>query len=248
MSLLQKSKEEPKLRMEQAVEDAYNLTLKPWHGWISSAAYKVILLLHPYICFKQGLSLLYNQAVAMGCIHPFSALFDFASNLMIMVILYKQKRILWFLQIALKLVPDSETFANLLMAKDEKHETLVEEIDSFVSQLSPFLSPLFFKELVDHRSSFNDYSTYSEGMSDLHWCFSLHLQAEGTVFLILKPCSCQLGCYPVFLKTGQLETAFSTEPSKPGPFRSFPSNSAGSKKNSTPSILSFSFTLKIATP
>lgn len=142
VSLLQKSKEEPKLRMEQAVEDAYNLTLKPWHGWISSAAYKVILLLHPYICFKQGLSLLYNQAVAMGCIHPFSALFDFASNLMIMVILYKQKRILWFLQIALKLVPDSETFANLLMAKDEKHETLVEEIDSFVSQLSPFLEDI----------------------------------------------------------------------------------------------------------
>ena len=32
--------------MEQAVEEAYSLTLKPWHGWISSAAFKVILLLH----------------------------------------------------------------------------------------------------------------------------------------------------------------------------------------------------------
>ena len=44
VSLLQKSKEEPRLSMEQAVEDAYNLTLKPWHGWISSAAFKVIIL------------------------------------------------------------------------------------------------------------------------------------------------------------------------------------------------------------
>ena len=46
----------------------------------------------------------------------------------------------------------------------------------------------------------------------------------------------------MFLKIGQLETAFSTEPSKRGPFMSFPSNSPGSKKNSTPKIISFSFT------
>lgn len=84
VSLLQKSKEEPKLSLEQAVEDAYNLTLKPWHGWISSAAFKI----------------------------------------------------------ALKLVPDSETFANLLTAKDEKNNTLEEEINSFISQLSPFLEDI----------------------------------------------------------------------------------------------------------
>ncbi|KAK6131506.1 hypothetical protein DH2020_034746 [Rehmannia glutinosa] len=33
--------------MEQAVEESYNITLKPWHGWISSAAYKVALKLVP---------------------------------------------------------------------------------------------------------------------------------------------------------------------------------------------------------
>ncbi|KAH6824077.1 Glycolipid transfer protein family protein [Perilla frutescens var. hirtella] len=33
--------------LEQAVEESYNITLKPWHGWISSAAYKVALKLVP---------------------------------------------------------------------------------------------------------------------------------------------------------------------------------------------------------
>ncbi|KAK6115654.1 hypothetical protein DH2020_007923 [Rehmannia glutinosa] len=33
--------------MEQVVEESYNITLKPWHGWISSAAYKVALRLVP---------------------------------------------------------------------------------------------------------------------------------------------------------------------------------------------------------
>ncbi|XP_022993925.1 glycolipid transfer protein 3-like isoform X1 [Cucurbita maxima] len=84
VSLLHKLKEEPRMSMEQAVEEAYSLTLKPWHGWISSAAFKI----------------------------------------------------------ALKLVPDSETFANLLMAKDKKNDTLSEEIDSFISRLSPFLEDI----------------------------------------------------------------------------------------------------------
>ncbi|KAI3513581.1 hypothetical protein L1887_20917 [Cichorium endivia] len=33
--------------MEQAVEEAYEATLKPWHGWISSTAYRVALKLIP---------------------------------------------------------------------------------------------------------------------------------------------------------------------------------------------------------
>ncbi|XAR62448.1 hypothetical protein NMG60_11017202 [Bertholletia excelsa] len=33
--------------MEQVVEEAYNVALKPWHGWISSAAYRVALKLVP---------------------------------------------------------------------------------------------------------------------------------------------------------------------------------------------------------
>ncbi|KAL0556195.1 hypothetical protein IC582_004705 [Cucumis melo] len=94
VSLLQKSKEEPRLSMEQAVEDAYNLTLKPWHGWISSAAFKI----------------------------------------------------------ALKLVPDSETFTNLLMAKDENNDALVKEIDSFISQLAPFLEDIHNILTVQVRS------------------------------------------------------------------------------------------------
>ncbi|XP_022939674.1 glycolipid transfer protein 3-like isoform X3 [Cucurbita moschata] len=94
VSLLQKLKEEPRMSMEQAVEEAYSLTLKPWHGWISSAAFKI----------------------------------------------------------ALKLVPDSETFANLLMAKDKKNDTLSEEIDSFISRLSPFLEDIHSILTVQVRS------------------------------------------------------------------------------------------------
>ncbi|XP_051139649.1 glycolipid transfer protein 3-like [Andrographis paniculata] len=33
--------------MDEAVEESYTATLKPWHGWISSAAYKVALKLLP---------------------------------------------------------------------------------------------------------------------------------------------------------------------------------------------------------
>ncbi|KAG7032853.1 Glycolipid transfer protein 2, partial [Cucurbita argyrosperma subsp. argyrosperma] len=96
------TREEPRLSMEQAVEDAYNLTLKPWHGWISSAAVKI----------------------------------------------------------ALKLVPDSERFDRLLTANEERNDTLVEEIDSFISQLSPFLehihSILVQKILLTRNSKESD--------------------------------------------------------------------------------------------
>uniref|UniRef100_A0A7N0USE2 Glycolipid transfer protein domain-containing protein n=1 Tax=Kalanchoe fedtschenkoi TaxID=63787 RepID=A0A7N0USE2_KALFE len=33
--------------MEQLVEESYAATLKPWHGWISSAAYRVALKMIP---------------------------------------------------------------------------------------------------------------------------------------------------------------------------------------------------------
>ncbi|KAI3947866.1 hypothetical protein MKX01_034531 [Papaver californicum] len=35
------------IRMKQAVEESYNISLRPWHGWISSAAYRVALKLVP---------------------------------------------------------------------------------------------------------------------------------------------------------------------------------------------------------
>ncbi|KAG0499784.1 hypothetical protein HPP92_004063 [Vanilla planifolia] len=35
------------ISLQQIIEDSYNNTLKPWHGWVSSAAYKVALKLIP---------------------------------------------------------------------------------------------------------------------------------------------------------------------------------------------------------
>lgn len=42
-ALLQRLAKDPRQSMEQAVEESYSIALKPWHGWISSAAFKVIL-------------------------------------------------------------------------------------------------------------------------------------------------------------------------------------------------------------
>ncbi|KAL5714645.1 hypothetical protein ACHQM5_016577 [Ranunculus cassubicifolius] len=47
VALLDKLVKDPALTMEKAVEEAYEITLKPWHGWISTAAYKVALKLVP---------------------------------------------------------------------------------------------------------------------------------------------------------------------------------------------------------
>ncbi|XP_021898656.1 glycolipid transfer protein 3 [Carica papaya] len=47
VTLLQSLTKDPGKNMEQAVEESYNITLKPWHGWISAAAFKVALKLVP---------------------------------------------------------------------------------------------------------------------------------------------------------------------------------------------------------
>jgi hypothetical protein len=39
--LLEKLLKAPESSLEEIVEEAYAKTLKPWHGWISSAAYKL---------------------------------------------------------------------------------------------------------------------------------------------------------------------------------------------------------------
>jgi hypothetical protein len=39
--LLERLLKTPESSLEEIVEEAYGNTLKPWHGWISSAAYKV---------------------------------------------------------------------------------------------------------------------------------------------------------------------------------------------------------------
>lgn len=40
--LLERLLKAPELSLREIVEEAYASTLKPWHGWISSAAYKVL--------------------------------------------------------------------------------------------------------------------------------------------------------------------------------------------------------------
>ncbi|XP_010510004.1 PREDICTED: glycolipid transfer protein 3 isoform X1 [Camelina sativa] len=47
LALLQRLVKDMSQNMEQAIEESYNLTIKPWHGWISSAAFKVALKLVP---------------------------------------------------------------------------------------------------------------------------------------------------------------------------------------------------------
>ncbi|KAL8167252.1 hypothetical protein V2J09_008751 [Rumex salicifolius] len=47
VALLERVAKDPSQSMEKIVEDSYSLTLKPWHGWISFAAYKVALKLLP---------------------------------------------------------------------------------------------------------------------------------------------------------------------------------------------------------
>ncbi|KAH0437048.1 hypothetical protein IEQ34_026311 [Dendrobium chrysotoxum] len=47
LALLEFLEKESEWSLEQIVEESYKSTLKPWHGWISSAAYKVALKLIP---------------------------------------------------------------------------------------------------------------------------------------------------------------------------------------------------------
>ncbi|KAM7259575.1 hypothetical protein ACFE04_015316 [Oxalis oulophora] len=47
VALLQRLMENEEQNMEDAVEDSYTITLRPWHGWISSTAFRVALKLVP---------------------------------------------------------------------------------------------------------------------------------------------------------------------------------------------------------
>ncbi|OIW17062.1 hypothetical protein TanjilG_15645 [Lupinus angustifolius] len=47
LALLKTLAIDPEKNMEQVVEESYNIALKPWHGWISSAAFRVGLKLVP---------------------------------------------------------------------------------------------------------------------------------------------------------------------------------------------------------
>ncbi|KAK6246367.1 hypothetical protein SCA6_009457 [Theobroma cacao] len=89
VDLLKRLVKNPGQNMEQAVEESYNITLKPWHGWISSAAFKMESL-----------------------------------------------------QVALKLVPDNETFISLLMTKDQTYDNLREDMQTLISLLVPILEEI----------------------------------------------------------------------------------------------------------
>jgi hypothetical protein len=41
LHLLERIMKNPETSLKEMVEEAYNITLKPFHGWISSAAYRV---------------------------------------------------------------------------------------------------------------------------------------------------------------------------------------------------------------
>ncbi|KAG4954532.1 hypothetical protein AAZX31_14G147500 [Glycine max] len=82
--LLHTLAKDPEKRMEQVVEEAYDVTLKPRHGWISSAAFRV----------------------------------------------------------ALRLVPESKTFVNILKTEDENYDTLKENMQMLVSLFVPFLEDM----------------------------------------------------------------------------------------------------------
>ncbi|WJX16621.1 hypothetical protein P8452_06626 [Trifolium repens] len=83
-SLLQILSKDPEKKMEKAVEESYDVTLRPWHGWISSTASRV----------------------------------------------------------ALKLVPESKTFIDLLKTEDEDCDTLKQKMQILVSLLVPFLEDI----------------------------------------------------------------------------------------------------------
>ncbi|KAK9023646.1 hypothetical protein V6N11_003854 [Hibiscus sabdariffa] len=57
VALLQRLVKEPGQNMEQAVQESYNVTLKPRHGWISSAAFKDCLELYFIYTFYVALKL-----------------------------------------------------------------------------------------------------------------------------------------------------------------------------------------------
>ncbi|XP_058728518.1 glycolipid transfer protein 3-like [Vicia villosa] len=85
-SLLEILSKDPEKKMNKAVEESYDVTLKPWHGWIASTASRV----------------------------------------------------------ALRLVPESKTFINLLKTEDEEIGMLIQKMQILVSLLVPFLEDIHF--------------------------------------------------------------------------------------------------------
>jgi len=51
-SLLQILSNDPEKKMEKVVEESYEVSLKPWHGWISSTAVRVLITFSLFYFFS----------------------------------------------------------------------------------------------------------------------------------------------------------------------------------------------------
>ncbi|KAK8552332.1 hypothetical protein V6N12_040932 [Hibiscus sabdariffa] len=125
VALLQRLVKEPGQNMEQAVQESYNVTLKPRHGWISSAAFKQ----------PNGLNEPRDYPVLGSCNHRPD----------LVGIIFKDCLELYFIYtfyVALKLVPDNKTFTSLLMTKDQNYDNLKEDMQTLISLLVPLLEQI----------------------------------------------------------------------------------------------------------
>lgn len=119
IALLQRLEEDSDQKcFAQLVESAYMVTLKPWHGWISSAAYKVRVywILGHRFCRKWSIL----GSIALGWHNS-----DKRGE-----------------QIAMKLIPDRKMFINLLVGKCQDCAALKEEIRKLAKLLKPFLDDI----------------------------------------------------------------------------------------------------------
>ena len=117
IALLQRLEEEgegsDQQSLAQLVEAAYKVSLKPWHGWISSAACKV----RNHSIF-QGSKFFFEQR---------------PTRLTFIIFTVLQK------QIAMKLIPERKIFVGWLVGKDPSYRVLKDEIETLVQLLQPFL-------------------------------------------------------------------------------------------------------------
>jgi hypothetical protein len=114
VALLQRLEEEEgsdHQSLAQLVEAAYKVSLKPWHGWIASAASKV----RKHSVFLA--SFLRQRPTRM--------------TRKIVTILPRQ--------IAMKLIPERKIFISWIVGKDPSHSVMKDEIERLVPLLQPFL-------------------------------------------------------------------------------------------------------------
>lgn len=133
--LLRLLSKEMSSKMEELVEECYMETLKPHHGWIASAAFKVhnILTSSSYIIltnisfFSKMLKLFFftKKNVKLSWDYMFWYRIEYV-----------------IMKVCLKIVPDNKTFMDAIGARDQSYETLREDIDTLSSLLTPILNEI----------------------------------------------------------------------------------------------------------